>query len=197
MITSFKNLLEVFDLAHCPFCNVSLAINADAVTGYYKRENNLLLALDEQDGSLLFTVDVETNQTSFINKDIQSRLAVFVLELQCSKHQYRRTYTLHLSDYNYRHGSCTISKILLDEESVFLSSTEKSYWVRNLFDENSESWSEISSWDHEDGPAPKSQFDLDIFDDLFATFKLETKWLKISPSMENFQERIENLITFG
>lgn len=197
MITSFKNLLEVFDRAHCTFCNEALSINMDSVTGYYKKENNLLLALDEQDGSLLFTVDVETNQTSFKNKDIQSRLAVFVIEFQCSKHQYRQTYTLHLSDYNYRHSSCTISKILLDEESVLLSGTDKSYWVRNLFDENSEPWSEISSWSHDEGPPPKSQFDLDVLDDLFATFKLETKWLKISPSMENFQERIENLITFG
>lgn len=197
MMTSFKNLLEVFDQASCPFCSLALAINVDAVTGYYKKEDNLLLALDEQDGKLLFAVDVETNQTSFKNKDIQSRLSVFVVELQCSKHQYRQTYTLHLSDYNYRHSSCTVSKILLDEESVLLSGIEKTYWVRNLFDENSEPWSEISSWDNDDGPPPKSQFDLDVLDDLFATLKLETKWLRISPSIENFQERIENLITFG
>jgi hypothetical protein len=190
----FKNLNEVFDHAKCVFCNDPLKINVDAVTGYFKKEGSDLLSIDEQDGTLLFSVDVRSNKTNFSNAEIKNRLEVFVLELQCSKHDYRHIYSLYFNKSNY---DVVVNKILLDEESVLLSGLEKTYWVRNLFAEKEEPFSEISSWDSLDGTPPKSHFDLDVMDDLFATFKLETKWLKINPSMENFQERIENLITFG
>jgi hypothetical protein len=193
-MSSFKNLNEVFDHAKCVFCNDPLKINIDAVTGYFKKDGKDLLSIDEQDGTLLFSVDVRTNKTNFSNADVKNRLEVFVLELCCSKHDYRQIYSLYFNKSNY---DVVVNKILLDEESVLLSGLEKTYWVRNLFAENKEPFSEISSWDSHDGPPPQSHFDLDVMDDLFATFKLETKWLKINPSMENFQERIENLVTFG
>ena len=200
MITQFKNLDEVFAHSKCVFCQDQLKINADAVTGSFwlsgslKKENESLLSIDEKDGNPLFAVDIHNNNTNFYNAEVKDRLEVFVLELQCFKHDYRKTFSLYFNKSNY---DVVVDKILLDEESILLSGLEKTYWVRNLHAENKEPFAEISSWNSVEGPPPKSQFDLDVMSDLFATFKLETKWLKINPSMENFQERIENLITFG
>lgn len=194
MITQFKNLEEVFDHAKCVFCQNQLKINVDAVTGYFKKEGSNLLSIDEVNGELLFTVDIRNNTTNFSNAEVKRRLEVFVLELDCSKHEYRQTYSLHFNKSNY---DVVVDKILLDEESVLLSGLEKTFWVRNLHAERETPYAEISTWDSQEGPPPKNHFDLDVMDDLFATFKLETEWLRINPSMENFQERIENLITFG
>jgi len=166
----------------------------DSVTGYLKKEDNNLLSIDEVNGDLLFTVDIHTNKTNFSNAELRDRIEVFICELQCSAHGYRKTYSFYFDKSKY---DTTIRKILLDEESVFYLADEKTYWVRNLFSETDEPFAEISSWDNNEGSYPKSQFDLDVLDDLFATTKLETEWLKISPSMEKFQARIENLITFG
>jgi hypothetical protein len=177
----------------CPFCNDQLKINDDFISGCYQKDDNEnILSINELSGEKLFSVNIYNNKIYFLDLEVKRRLQVFLLELQCIKHNYRRTYSCYLSK-----RKDLIKEISLDEESVFFSNLEKTYWVRNLFTENADPVGIISSWDNKDDNPPKSQFDLDVMDDVFATLKLETKWLKISPSMENFQEKIENLITFG
>lgn len=191
MKTTFKNLNEVFKHAKCVFCDNQLSINVDAITGYFRKDKKDLFSIDEVDGRLLFIVDMNNNKTEFSNAEIKDRLEVFVLELECSKHNYRHIYSLY---FNKSKNNVKVNKILLDEESVLITGEEKTYWVRNLFAENEKPFSEISSWDPLDGAPPKSHFDIDALYDLFATFKLETEWLEINPKIG---KRIENIITFG
>ena len=193
MIIFFKNTAEVFAKSHCKFCNEPLKLNDNSISGFFKREGNYLRAINEFNSEPIFAVDIKTNVVKFQNLDYKYRVAVFTIELECTKHQYRQVFTYHF-DNNY---DLKIGKILLEEESVLLLTPNKTYWVRNLFDGDKDPKTEISTWDNDDGPMPKNQFDLDILDDLRANFRVETEWLKISPSIEKFQEKIENLITFG
>lgn len=192
MITKFRNLEELFHLTVCVFCKKQLIINTNAVTGFFEKEGCNLLAIDEINGNILFSVNTHNNKTIFSNKDVEERLEVFVLEFRCKKDEYRKTFSLYFDQ-----SKNMINKILLDEEDVLIIGKESTYWVRNMFFENVEPSGKISVWDNKEDDAPPTQFDLDIMEDLFATLQLETECLKISPTMESLQEKIENLITFG
>ncbi len=193
MKSNFKNLEAVFAESHCAICSKPLVINDDAINGMFKIIGDNLICFDEKDSTQLSDINIYNNQALFYNKELRYRLQVTMLELHCSEHNYRHTFSMYF-DTSKRQAE--VSRIVFDEEDIFLDGEEKSYWVRNCLTSDEMS-TKISCWDTKKEYYPKCKFDLDIMEDLSSSFRLETQWVRISSNKENLLQKIESLVIFA